>query len=160
MPPVPGLLAACGGFLVGVLWMDLMFDVQTLAHPAGGPLPDAVLASIAAYYRRVTTDAHPMGLLVGAVMLVTLAGTMHQLLRGRTRLAARVGALLLAGVPIVAALGRVLPNAVALGARTGSLDVQSALARAICRDHLLCLAAMLAFVALQLRAARGAPAAR
>jgi hypothetical protein len=152
MPPVPGFLAACGGFLVGVLWMDLMFDVQTLGHAAGAPLPDAVLASIAAYYRRVTTDAHPMGLLVGGVMLATLGGTVHELVRGRARLGARVAALVLAGTAIAAALGRVFPAAVALGTREGSLEAQSALARAICRDHLLCLAAMVAFVTLQVRA--------
>ena len=53
-------------------------------------------------------------------------------------------------VPIVLALGRVVPNAVRLGARNDPLAVQSALARAICRDHLVCLASIAAFVALQL----------
>jgi hypothetical protein len=28
----PLVLAACGGFLLAVLWMDLMFDVQVLRH--------------------------------------------------------------------------------------------------------------------------------
>ena len=51
---------ACGGFLLAVLWMDLMFDVQVLRHRGStAPLPEDVLASIAAYYRRVTTDAEP-----------------------------------------------------------------------------------------------------
>ena len=39
-------LAACGGFLLAVLWMDLMFDVQVLPHRHLPELPEAVLASI------------------------------------------------------------------------------------------------------------------
>ena len=56
----PLLLAACGGFLLAVLWMDLMFDVQVLRHRRDAQLPEPVLASIAAYYGRVTTRARPM----------------------------------------------------------------------------------------------------
>src|SRR5262249_22775929 len=42
-----------GGFLLAVLWMDLMFDVQVLRHRRDrGDLPEDVLASIAGYYRR------------------------------------------------------------------------------------------------------------
>jgi len=39
--------AACGGFLIAVLWMDLIFDSQVLRHRAADELPGAVLASIA-----------------------------------------------------------------------------------------------------------------
>ena len=49
------VLAACGGFLLAVLWFDLMFDVQVLRHGSAAVLPEPVLASIAGYYRRVTT---------------------------------------------------------------------------------------------------------
>ena len=66
------LLIACGGFLLAVLWMDLMFDVQVLRHRDSGELPEAVLASIAAYYRRVTTDAWPMNRAIGLVMVELL----------------------------------------------------------------------------------------
>ena len=48
--------APAAGFLLAVLWFDLMFDVQVSATPAG-ELPEQVLASIAGYYRRVTTTA-------------------------------------------------------------------------------------------------------
>ena len=59
------LLAACGGFLLAILWMDLIFDVQVLGHRrADGPLPEPVLASIAAYYKRATTDSAPMSRLI------------------------------------------------------------------------------------------------
>ena len=47
-------VTAGAGFLLAVLWFDLMFDVQAARQP-GGDLPEEVLASIAGYYRRVTT---------------------------------------------------------------------------------------------------------
>jgi hypothetical protein len=50
--------AAGAGFLLAVLWFDLMFDVQTRKYT--GDLPPEVLASISAYYCRVTTEAYPM----------------------------------------------------------------------------------------------------
>jgi hypothetical protein len=41
--------AAGAGFLLAVLWFDLMFDVQSRKH-ASDPLPTEILASISAYY--------------------------------------------------------------------------------------------------------------
>ena len=63
-------IAAGAGFLLAVLWFDLMFDVQALRH-RGREVPEDAVASIAAYYRRVTTTARPMNRLA-AVMLATL----------------------------------------------------------------------------------------
>ena len=40
-------VTAGAGFLLAVLWFDLMFDVQALG---GGVLPEDKLASIADYY--------------------------------------------------------------------------------------------------------------
>ena len=65
---------AGAGFLLAVLWFDLMFDVQVARH-RHGEAPEEVLASIAGYYRRVTTTSRPMGRLVGLVMLATLTAT-------------------------------------------------------------------------------------
>ena len=144
-------LAACGGFLIAVLWMDLMFDVQALrGDRAPAALPEPVLASIAAYYRRVTTDAHPMGRLVGLVMVAAAMGSLAQLGRARGAFELRLAALALLAAPLALAALRVLPNAVRLGARLDSPELQSALARAIGRDHVMCLAAIVAFVAIEL----------
>jgi hypothetical protein len=46
---VNALAAGGAGFLLAVLWFDLMFDVQALRE-RGPVLPEAVLTSIAAYY--------------------------------------------------------------------------------------------------------------
>jgi hypothetical protein len=148
------LVCAAAGFLLAVLWFDLMFDVQVVGY--GTPrLPEPVLASIAGYYRRVTIEAFPMNRAVAAAMIVLVAGTAWQLARRQLphrRAAACV--LLGAGAVTLAAL-RVVPNAVQLAARADSLERQSEIARAICRDHVLCLAAVALVVALQLPDARG-----
>jgi len=148
---VTALLAAGGGFLLAVLWMDLLFDVQVLRHRGReAALPEEVLASIAGYYRRVTTEASPMGRLVGAVMLAALGAAGWELAKGARPLGLRVASLALLLAPVALAGGRTLPNAVRLGARIDPPERQSALARAIARDHLACLAAVSLFLLLQL----------
>jgi hypothetical protein len=147
------ILAACGGFLLAVLWMDLMFDVQVLGYRESANLPEPVLASIAAYYHRVTTSARPMGHLVGAVMAIALVTLAVELAAGGRASWIPLTSLVVVVGPIALAALRVVPNAVRLAARSDSAEQQSALARAICRDHLVCLAGVLVFELLQLFAA-------
>jgi hypothetical protein len=148
--PVTAVLAACGGFLLAVLWMDLIFDTQVLGKPReNGALPESVLASIAAYYRRATTDSYPMSRLIAAVMGVAVLGCVAALFVGRGALLLRLFALTLVGGATALAAARVLPNAVRLGARGDDPATQTSLARAICRDHLVCLVAISAFLAVE-----------
>jgi len=151
---VHALLAACGGFLLSTLWFGLMFDVQAYGRPL--PLPEPVVASIAAYYRRVTTDAHPMQLLVAAVMVVAVIGSVWAArFGGHRRL--RWLALGTCAAPIGLALSRVFPNAILLGQRSLPLAEQSALARSIFVDHVICLACIVAFLCIQVTLARVGP---
>jgi hypothetical protein len=148
---VSALLAACGGFLLAVLWMDLIFDTQVLGKPReNAALPESVLALIAAYYRRATTDSYPMSRLIAAVMGVAVLGSAVALFAGSGALLLRLLALTLVVGPAALARVRVVPNAVRLGARSDDLATQTSLARAICRDHLVCLAGVSAFVAVEL----------
>jgi hypothetical protein len=139
-----GIPAVGGGFLLAVLWMDLMFDVQVLRHE-DGELPEEVLSSTAAYYRRVTTEARPMGYAVGLVMLGTVFALVAEIVHSPLAWAGWISLLLCTG-PVLLALLRVYPNAVRLGSRGDSPLGQSALARSICRDHLICFASMAAFL--------------
>lgn len=144
------LLAACGGFLLAILWMDLIFDTQVLGKPReNGALPESVLASIAAYYRRATTDSYPMSRLIAAVMAIAVLGSVVALFAGRGAFLLRLLALTLVAGPAALAAVRVLPNAVRLGTRRDDLATQTSLARAICRDHLVCLAGVAAFLAVE-----------
>lgn len=142
-------ITAGAGFLLAVLWFDLMFDVQVLGKP-GKELPEEVLASIASYYRRVTTAARPMNRLIAAVMLATLAAIGAQL--ADTHAPAWVGwiSLALAASAIARAATRTVPSAVRLGARSDSRARQSALARSLWRDHVGCATAIAGVLVLQL----------
>ena len=143
-------LAASGaGFLLAVLWFDLMFDVQT-RQSAANVLPSDVLASISAYYRRVTTEAYPMNRLVALVMLLTLAAICVEIVRGEYAWWIAWGSLLVAASGFVPTLMRTVPNARRLGTAQDSPEEQTRLARAICRDHMLSFARMSVLLILQL----------
>jgi hypothetical protein len=68
---VNAVARAGGGFLLAVLWLDLMFDVQVLGRRER-ELPEEVLTSIAGFYRRVTTGARPLSRLIAALMIAAL----------------------------------------------------------------------------------------
>jgi len=115
-------------------------------------LPPPVLASIAAYYRRVTTEAYPMNRLVAAVMLLTLAAICIEIVQGQNLWWIGWGSIALAGSGFVPTMMRTVPNARRLGAATDSVQEQSRLARAVCRDHMLSFARMGVVLGLQLMA--------
>jgi hypothetical protein len=146
---VSAFVAAGGGFLLAVLWFDLMFDVQVRGH-GGGVLPDEVLESIASYYRRVTTAARSMSRLVGLVMLATLSAIGVEIANGEPRPWVAWCSLALALPPIALAAVRVLPKAVRLGSRSDPPGRQSELAREIFGGHVVCAVFISALVVLQL----------
>ena len=144
------LITAAAGFLIAVLWFDLMFDVQVLRHRREPQVPEAVLASIAAYYRRVTTTASPMGRLVAMAMLALFVGLIAQAVRADAGWWVSATSFPAAFLAVGLAMGRVFGRARRLGSRTDPPDVQSDLARSICRDHLVCLASMSLLLMVQL----------
>jgi hypothetical protein len=142
-------VTAGAGFLLAVLWFDLMFDTQVIGHKAG-ELSEDVLVSVSSYYRRVTTAARPMNLLIAAVMLGTLASILAEILDGETpNWVAWVSLALATGAILTAAL-RTVPSAVRLGTRRDGISRQSALARSILHQHLACMTAILTVLILQL----------
>jgi hypothetical protein len=146
---VAPLLTACSGFLLAVLWMDLIFDVQVIRHrSAGDELPEPVLASIANYYHRATTTSRPMSRLIALVMVILLGALAFQAVRGHDPGWLLLTSAGLAGAPVVLALTHTVPYAVRLGKRSDSAIEQTRLARSICRDHFLCAGCMLAFLVL------------
>jgi hypothetical protein len=144
------IVTAGAGFLLAVLWFDLMFDVQVLRHRGDGELPEPALSSIAAYYRRVTTDARPMNRLVAVAMLATIAGVVGQLAGDDVPAWVAIASLVVAVVAIGLAATRTVPKAVRLGGRGDATAVQSDLARSICREHLVCLALIGSLLLVQL----------
>lgn len=146
-------VTAGAGFLLAVLWFDLMFDVQVLGR-RDAELPESTLSSIASYYARVTTAARPMNRLIATVMVATIAAVVAEIADGDVPAAAAWVSLALAVAPIALVGTRTVPNAVRLGARRdAALERQSALARSIFREHVLCFASIGALIALQLAVA-------
>jgi hypothetical protein len=149
MEPAMHVFAAAGaGFLIAVLWFDLMFDVQ--AGRPGAVLAPDVLASISAYYRRVTTEASPMGRLVALVMLATIAAIVAGLALGHSRLWTGLPSLGAALLAVGLALARTVPTAVRLGRAADPPEHMTRLARQTLLDHRVEFVAMIAVLVLQL----------
>jgi hypothetical protein len=143
------LAATAGlGFLLAVLWFDLMFDVQ-VRRSDDPVLSSEVLDSIAAYYRRVTTNARPMNRLIALVMLITLVSLVGEIAGGDATSWAAWASLVLAATGIGLAGARTVSNAQRLGSQQDTAEVQSHLARSILQDHLSCLVVILGALVLQ-----------
>jgi len=136
-----------------VLWFDLMFDAQVWRHRRSPEVPETVLDSISAYYRRVTTTASPMGRLVGLTMLVLLCALAVQAIWGDEPLWVSVVSIPAALIGIGLAVARIFRQARRLGTRRDPPAVQSELARGIFRAHIVCLAAMMTLLVVQLAGA-------
>jgi hypothetical protein len=90
-----------------------------------------------------------MSRLIAAVMAIAVLGSALAFFAGRGPLLLRLLALTVVSGPALLAGMRVVPNAVRLGARKDDLAKQTSLARAICRDHIMCLAGVAAFLAVE-----------
>jgi hypothetical protein len=146
-----GVMLAAGGFLLAVLWMDLIFDSQ-VGHVPAGALPDAVLASVAGYYRRATTTSRPMSRLIAAVMVLLVVAVVFRAVCGPDPGWLTAVSAVLAAVPIGLAAARTVPNAVRLGGRGDVTAEQSRLARSVYRDHIVCFVLLTGFVFVRLAA--------
>jgi hypothetical protein len=146
---VRALATGGAGFLLAVLWFDLMFDVQTRGYPHDD-VPQAVRASVAAYYARVTTASRPMNRLVALAMLTTVAALAGEIARAELPAWREVLSLAFALGAVGLAAGRTVANAVRLGFQRDDPAAQSRLAHRIRRDHVACFAAVAAVLVLQL----------
>lgn len=153
MSVAEGLMLACGGFLLAVLWMDLIFDSQ-VRSAQDDQLPESVLTSIADYYRRATTTSRPMSRLIAAMMVILLGALVFQSVTGNDPVWLIAVSAALAAAPILIAGVRTVPNAVRLGGRKGAPDEQSRLARSVYRDHVVCFVLMSTFLVIRISAVR------
>ena len=148
IPVVRGLASAAAGFLLAVLWFDLMFDVQSRGH-RHAVVPEDARNSIAAYYRRVTTTARPMNRLVAAAMVVAIAALVGEIAQDRVQSWVAWTSLVLVVAAVALAASRTVRNAVRLGAQADEPQEQSKLARSILQDHVVCFGAVATTLVLQ-----------
>jgi hypothetical protein len=132
---VQAFATLCAGFLLAVLWFDLMHDVASSTD----------LETVRRYYRRVTTDAYPMNLLVFVVMLGLLATLVVELLGESVSTWAAVMSLVFAVPPIL--VSRVT---VRMAKEVGTGRGGPHQAQLILRQHLFCLVSISAVVTVQL----------
>jgi len=142
------LTASGAGFLLAVLWFDLMFDVQVRGHPARA-VPVGVRESIAAYYARVTTAARPMNRLIAFAMLLTLGAQVAELVRDDLPTGRVLASLAFTVAAVGLAALRTVRNAVRLGTEAEDAEQQSRLAHLMLRDHLTCFGGILVVLLLQ-----------
>jgi hypothetical protein len=91
-----------------------------------------------------------MSRLIAAVMAILLGTLVFRALRGDQPVMLTAVSAVLAAIPMLLALLRTLPDAVRLGARSDGPVEQSRLARSIFRDHIACLLAISALLAVLL----------
>ena len=146
-----GLANLCGGFLLAVLWFDLMFDTAALPFAwRGQDVSMQAVDVIAAYYRRAVIASFPMNLLVAVMMLGALACALWRLAFDvETPLWVRAVCVVLVGAAVVVALLKTVPEARRLGQQNDPLPVQATLAVSILKAHIAFFAMMLSFVILQ-----------
>jgi hypothetical protein len=128
----PPLLLLSSGYLFAVLWFDLMADIS-IAGISSEIIPEANLSAIAGYYNLMFG---PMAWLVEVVMLIAIASGLVQLANRAIPWVLRIAVVVLNVAPVVLALQQIVPNAMQLGARTDTLEVQSQLARSIYSGHI------------------------
>lgn len=143
------VVTMASGFLLAVLWFDLMFDVQAKPY-ASGEIPANVRQSISAYYARVTTGASPRSKLIVVVMLSALAGIVAEMVTRTLPLWRTVPSLLMALVAIGLAKQRTVPTAVRIGMNTDDAGTQSHLIRRVYADHRISFVLMVCVLTLHL----------
>ena len=125
------ILFACIGYLLAVLWIDLIFDSLVLPHHDKETLPEEVLATMAAFFKRLTHKPR----LIFVVMLSMFTIVILQIVHGTVPAWVGWASLVLVTVPTGYATARVMPAARRLGARTDQPEKQSELARSLFAMH-------------------------
>lgn len=139
-------LLFCLGFCLGIVYIDLVFDVSAMPYRrSGGALPAAVLGPISTYYRYVTRNPW----LLIFVMSVALTSIVVELVAGLAPRWVGYSSLVIFGLIALMAIARVIPWAQRLASGEESAEVQTRLAHGLLPYHLAFLVLILALAYLQ-----------
>ncbi len=128
------ILFLCLGYLLAVLWIDLIFDSLVLPyHGSNEPLPEEVLVTMSSFFKRITFKPR----LIFVVMIAMLTIVILQIVQGTVPAWVAWASLVIVTVPTGYATARVMPAARRLGTRQDSLEKQSELARSLFAMHTL-----------------------
>jgi hypothetical protein len=145
--PVFITVFVCIGFMLAILYIDLMFDVMSVPHRRSGTtLPKNVLEPITHYYRRVTQNPYVLMF----VMMTTTISLVVQIVYGLTLQWAAYSSLAAMGLAMVAGIVKVVPAARRLASGREPPDVQTRLIHGVFTAHVLLLACILVLAVIQL----------
>src|SRR5215510_11066096 len=143
------ILCACVGYLIAVLWIDLIFDSLVLPHHDKETLPEEVLATMSSFFKRLTHKPR----LIFLVMVTMFVIVILQIVQGIVPAWVGWTSLVLVVAPTGYASARVMPAARRLGSRKDGVQKQSDLARSLFSMHTLSFILMTLLFVLQLYAA-------
>ncbi len=139
-------LSLCIGFMLAVLYIDLMFDLMALPHRrTAGVLPAHVLDSIAHYYGRITQNPYVLMF----VMLTATCCLIAEIVYDLAPRWAAYSSLFLMAVSAVVAAGKVIPMAQRLSAGKDSAEERTRMIHAMLPFHLVLLVDIVALSAIQ-----------
>ena len=138
------------GFLIAVLWIDLIFDSSAWLYRGGNEdLPEEVLATMSHYYRRVTHKPYMLFLIMAIILGMLILQITQNLVPAWIGWLSLILFLISAGCAGV----YVIPIASRLRSRTDQIEKQSQLARSLFPAHVFCFILILLLGAIQFYAA-------
>ena len=144
------VLFLCIGFMIAVLYIDLVFDFSGLPHRRSGePLAPAVLDPIATYYRYITRNPYLLMLIMATAAGCIVVQIYHESVPRWTGYAS----LLLMVFNTLIAVLRVIPAAQRLASGRDTVELQTRLVHGVLPYHVLLLASVLLMAGVQLVAA-------
>lgn len=143
-------LFLCLGFMMAVLYIDLMFDVSAAPYrKTNEALPKAVLDPITHYYGRITQNPYVLMF----VMLTTTLCIGSEILYNSAPRWASYSSLFLMGLSMITGTLKVIPTAQRLGAGTDPEDVRTRMVHSMLPFHLILMVNIIALTAIQFRVA-------
>ena len=136
----------CIGFMIAILYIDLMFDVPAVRYRrTNEPLPGEVMEMVASYYRNITRNPY----LLMFVMLTATTCIVAELVYDLAPAWVGYTSLVCMGIGMAAGVGRVIPAAQRLGAGKDPADLRTRLVHSMFPGHILLLIAILTLALVQ-----------
>ncbi len=137
-------LFLCIGFMIAILYIDLMFDVMAVPYRRASTPPE-VVGSIVTYYGRITQNPYLLMFVMFTAMVCIVAELWYQLVP------AWVGysSLVFMGIGMGAGAGKVIPAAQRLSSGKEPEDARAQLIRSMFPWHVILLASILSLALVQ-----------
>ena len=143
-------LFLCIGFMMAVLYIDLMFDVSAVPYRhTKAALPKEVLDPITHYYGRITQNPYVLMF----VMLTTAVSIGAQIVYGLAPRWVGYSSLFLMGLSMLTGTLKVIPTAQRLGSGKDPEDVRTRMIHGMLPFHIVLLINILLLAAIQFSAA-------